>query len=156
MKLRKGITGFRHVDDPPLPTIDLRSFRSHCFAAARMLGGRVSHLAPKSGGVGANFTWAVLELPAGTVAVLVNLHFPVVGIAHPWGDARPDGPVRFIDCEPLACVFEEMGRYEVVSQTELERSTRPEERRQLSPTEVKQVKYWKPTRVGDIVFNSWD
>jgi hypothetical protein len=156
MELRKGITGFRHVNDPPLPSTDLLSFRSYCFAAARMLGGKVAHPGLEPVRVEANFTWLVLELPTGAVAVLLNRHSPVVGFARPWGEDGPHGLITFLNCERLAGVFEEMGGYEVVSQTELGRPVRPDDLRQLSPAEMEQVKYWKPRRLGDIVFNFWD
>ena len=41
MELPRGITGFRHVNDPPLRTCDGAAFRTHCYSAARALNDRV-------------------------------------------------------------------------------------------------------------------
>jgi hypothetical protein len=156
MELCEGITGFRQFDDPPLPSTDLPSFRSHCWAAARTLGARVAHPFHESGGVAANFATLVVELPTGAVAVLLNLHFPVVAFARPSVAGGVAGPVEFTDCEPLALALRRIGAYEVASRIELERPVRSDDFRLLSPAEMRQIKYWKPNRVGDIVFNFWD
>jgi hypothetical protein len=116
----------------------------------------VVYPARKSSSVVANFTSAVLDLPTGAVAVLMNLHFPILGLTSPWEGEWSGGVLRFVDCGQLAGVFEEMGGYEMVSRDELERPVRPAELCHLSSAEMEQVKYWKPTRVGDIVFNYWD
>jgi len=39
---------------------------------------------------------------------------------------------------------------------ELNRRVEPKDLDALSPAERRQAKYWKPKRVGDIVFNWWD
>ena len=41
MELWRGITGFRDIDDPPLPATDFKKFSEHCHTAARSLGGAV-------------------------------------------------------------------------------------------------------------------
>src|SRR6185369_4579517 len=93
VELPRGITGFRHVDDPPLPVNDFAAFRGHCHAAARALGGRVRSVKAPVPGVDANFARAVLELPGGSIAILLNAHFPVIAFADP--PAENGEPMRF-------------------------------------------------------------
>lgn len=156
MKLRPGITGFCTIDDPPLPIVDLKSFRTHCYEAARALGARVLRI-DSFEKIDSNFVMAVVELADGPVAVFLNRHFPVIGFAVPpgAGDVSPL-PLRFVDCKLLAQEFRATGGYEVLSREELERSLDPNHLQQLLPAEIEQAKYWRPQRVGDVVFNFWD
>jgi len=48
MKLRRGITGFVHVNDPPLPKSELVKVSEHCHTVARMIGGTVHIVEPPS------------------------------------------------------------------------------------------------------------
>jgi hypothetical protein len=154
VELPRGITGFRHVDDPPLPVCDFAAFRGHCYAAARVLHGRVVAVEAPIRGVEANFARAVLELPTGWVAVLLNAHFPVVAFAEP--QTEGDTSVRFTDVPGLAEAFRGFGGYEVPDVVELTAPLTPEQCQHLAPAEREQVKYWRPERVGELVFNFWD
>jgi hypothetical protein len=155
VELRRGITGFRDVDERPLPACDLSTFRKHCHTAARSLDGRVVKNTRFPEAVAANFAMVLVELSGGPIAVLLNCHFPVVGFAVPprKGDT---GHLRFVDCDGIAAILRATGEYEVLSRTELERTVSPKDLEQLSAAEIKQAEYWRPARVGDVVFNSWD
>lgn len=155
MELRQGITGFSHIDDRPLPICDLKSFRNDCHDAARSVGGRVLRSGRRPDNIEANFAMAVIGLAAGPIAILLNCHFPIIGFAIP-PDNRDSSPLRFVDCEMLANVLNQTRGYEVVSRNELERVVEPCELRRLLPVEIEQAEYWKPQRVGDVVFNFWD
>jgi hypothetical protein len=152
--LLRGITGFRDVGDEPLPASDLGAFRTHCFTAARLLSGRVSRIEFPSSHTSNNFASSVLELRDGLVAVVLNAHFPVIGFAEP---LREGGMrLRFVDVPELAEVFRGFGVYSVVEASDFERSVHDEDSSRLTPAELKQIRYWKPSRVGDLVFNFWD
>lgn len=155
MKLRAGISGFRHSGDPELPMCDLKRFFSCCREAAHELGGRVLRTGHESEGVAASFAKVTLEIPAGELAVLLNRHFPVVGFAAPLADGEA-APFQFKDCEELADVFRKSGEYDVATQDDLERSFHESDWSQLLPAEIAQVRYWRPRRIGDVVFNFWD
>ena len=95
MELPRGITGFRNVDDKPLPASDIAAFRKHCYTAARWLAGRVSRIELPSSRTRNNFASGILELPEGPVAVLLNAHFPVIGFAEPLREHEIQ--LRFVD-----------------------------------------------------------
>ena len=152
MELRQGITGFRHVDDPPLPTCDLRIFRTHCHDAARFLGGRVQPCGPRRKISVTNFAEVVIELDDCPIAVLLNHHYPVIGFAIPPSDTG----LRFMDSDALAKTLNATSDYEVLSREELERIVVPDEFQQLLPAEIEQANYWRPCRLGDVIFNFWD
>jgi hypothetical protein len=155
MQLPRGITGFRSVDDPALPVTDLAAFRTHCYEAARALSGRVRSVeTPANDPHGANFARAVLELPDGPVTVLLNAHSPVIAFAEALNENGAS--VRFIDQPALAVVFRSLGSYEVWSSSKLDAPVTSEACKPLASSELKQVKYWRPRRIGDLVFNYWD
>lgn len=89
------------------------------------------------------------------MAVLLNCHFPVVGFAAPPAEGD-SGPLRFINGGGLAEVFRATGEYDVTNRAELEHPIGEEELAPLAPAEMEQVEYWRPARVGDVVFNFWD
>ena len=155
MQLRKGITGFCNVDDPPLTKCNLATFRALCYDAVRMVGGRILNHDRRPNEIEASFQMIVLELRGVQRAVLINNHFPIIGFAVPPNDGDT-GPLQFIDCDELGNLFRASGQYEVVSQEELERAVGQNDLEQLLPEEIEQVVYWQPRRVGDVIFNFWD
>lgn len=156
MVLRQGISGFRHAKDASLPTCDVSAFRTDCFAAARCAGGRVRQSDRGRDAVATNFTFEILDLSAGPVAVLLNLHFPVIALAVAPPGTGHGGPIKFVDHDVLAGLLSAAGNYDVLSRAELERALTQRDVQLLSPVEIEQVRYWKPARVGDVVFNFWD
>ena len=155
MRLPRGITGFWESGEDPPPATDLRAFRGHCHAAAHCVGGRVhSVMEPNPGGVCRNFAVGVLVLTYDAVAVVLNAHYPILAFADP--PAEGDVLLQFTDCPELADVFSAFDVYQVVSASEWEQPPTPTALRDLSPAERGQVAYWKPRRIGDVVFNCWD
>ena len=120
----------------------------------RSLSGRVSQIESPSDTIGQNFVSVVLELPEGRVAVLLNAHYPVVGFAEALGES--DQQLRFADIPRLVEVFRNLGVYQVLDASDLEGPATGVDTSHLGPAELEQIRYWKPTRVGDLVFNFWD
>ncbi|MCY2992182.1 MAG: hypothetical protein NTY19_30515 [Planctomycetota bacterium] len=154
MQLRRGITGFRHVDDPRLPVSDFAAFRRYCTAAVRMLGGRVVSIDARRRETQSSFGLAVLQLRNQTIAVLLNDHYPVIAHAGPPADG--DLQLRFVDAPDLATVFRACSVCEVLESCDLTVPLTPEACRHLARPELKQVDCWKPRRVGDLIFNFGD
>ena len=153
MELSRGITGFRDIDASLLPLCDLREFRGHCFAVARDLGGRVCSF-ETSQHRAANFASAVLEFRSGRVAVLLNAHFPVIAFAEPLKEGETK--LRFVDSPELGAQFRGFNIYTVSTVADLARALSEEMCQHLAPAERKQVDYWRPAFVGELIFNFWD
>ena len=151
MALPRGITGFWRVGEQQPPTSDVCAFRAHCYEAA----GRVSYqvVSVESAGL-RNFAFATLHSPGERIAILLNAHFP--GLAFAETPIVGEGLPRFLDHPILADSFREVGAYVVFSASELERRPVPEDLAELSVAERTQVAYWRPRRIGDVIFNHWD
>lgn len=154
MILRRGITGFRHVDDEPLPETDRQAFHRHCHEVARRVKGRVVAGVSPLKEVEHNFAYRVIATPSGQVAVLLNAHYPIIAFAAPL--LAGDMVHRFMDCSALAEAFRSVEVYEVMGSADLEAPADPHALRELLPVELEQVEYWRPRRVGDLIFNFWD
>ena len=154
MHLPRGVTGFRAGKEaPPLPQMDLPRFRGHCYTAARAVAGTVLGFEPPYNFTN-NFAVGTLDLQPGPVAVLLNAHFPFVGFAEP--PAVGELKLRFVDVPELVAVFRGFGVYEVLDREATEQPLTPEAVAELARAERAQFRYWRPSRVGDVVFNSWD
>jgi len=152
MQLPQGITGFRGRNDSVVPATDLAAFKSDCFMIAHALGGSVTKLAVD--GVIANYGCIVLMIQDRDVMVLINVHVPVIAFAEPL--ARTDHQIIFLDELELANRFRSIGTYTVLDRDELESTVTAEACRMLTGAEQDQIKYWKPARLADLVFNNWD
>jgi len=151
MVLPQGITGFAEGGrGVAAPTVDFRSFARACHMAARAGSGRVERVEAAS--YPRNYHRAILRLGAAPVAVLCNAHHPWIAFA----EASENLPLRFTDAVALAARFSDEFPCEVLDFTTLE--THPDEAvlAGLGDAERKQVGYWRPRRIGDIIFNSWD
>ncbi len=78
---------------------------------------------------------------------------PVTGLRH----SADQGQVvlDFADCPELGIAFEQFG-YKVLPAVELARPLTHEMWQGLAPHERKDVRYFRPERVGDVIYNYWD
>ena len=154
MELPRGITGFHDGDEPPPPACDIRAFRGLCHAGSRALGGRVVGTGGPVGSGVANFTGLTLDLPGGRVAVLINLHHPIVAFAE--AGEFDEGRIRFIDAPALARHLDAGGGYLVLAAQEAASPVGEASCRLLARAELTQVRYWRPRCIGEVAFNRWD
>lgn len=152
--LPRGITGFRHVDDPPLPVCNMRLFRGRCDIASHAVGGRVVSTESSLRRVEASFVCVTLELLSGPVSVVLNRIYPVLAFVVP-PSHHPD-KLRFVDVPALSGAFRDFGIYEILTALEAQAPVTDEARRELAPVEVEELQYWRPQCVGEVVFNYWD
>jgi hypothetical protein len=152
--LWRGITGFWDTDDPPLPASDFETFSQHCHIAARSLGGTVRVVQTPSSQASVNFAEVILETRDGAIVVLLNAHFPIVAFAR----AREKGEMRFhfVDVPAVATLFKTFGSYEVLTSMQARKPLTPDDSLQLGRAEIKQLRYWQPRTIGEVVFSFWD
>jgi hypothetical protein len=122
-------------------------------AAARLLSGRVTRSDPPSA-LSNNYARVDLELSGETVAVLLNSVHPLVGFTEVLSERETR--YRFKDVAALAALFRGTGVYQVLTAAVLDRPVSDGSCERLAEIEQKQVRYWRPSRVGDVIFNSWD
>jgi len=150
-RLPKGVTGF----DAPDQDVAAETFTAACQAAARQIGGRVHKVQSAYEQVTPNFHQALIAFRYGTeiVRVLCNAHYPIVAFATPQPNER-DTRLEFRDCPELADVLR--ADYTILSRAEACAGVSNEVVAQLGAAETNQMRYWRPQRIGDVVFNYWD
>jgi hypothetical protein len=109
---------------------------------------------PYEGGNPSNYAMASIQFSDTGVAVLVNQIRPVLAFAK----YPHEGQIIFeyIDCPKLADAFLGIGEYTIATSEDLSRPLLREMCTDLSPWEREQVRYYRPQRVGDVIFNFWD
>ena len=151
MSLPTGVTGI----NPPVQKVELSGFKQACYEAARRLNGRVHDVRSAFEQVAANFHEATLSFPdhPEQVRVLCNAHYPIVAFCRPAarpGDVKPE----YIDCPELAAQLR--GAFTVLNAAEAGAAVSSEWTANLGEAELDQMRYWKPQRIGDVIFNYWD
>jgi hypothetical protein len=153
--LDRGITGFWGLSEELPPETNFQAFRSHCFEVARQSNGRVlSVVNANPTGHYRNYSQATMEIRSEIICVVLNAHYPIVAFADPVVGCEVH--LRFRDSPELAQAFSAFKLYQIALAHELEAQPNPEALLALSPTEHRQVKYWNPQRIGDVIFNWWD
>ena len=153
MILQRGTTGFQHYKDPQLPLVDLRAFRTVYHAVARDVSADVIHNPRRNPDVECSFADALLQLGDERIVILLNCFHPLVAFASETGSGVPP---EFRDHPDLSQAFSDHPDFTVVSIATLNQSPTVDMLSNLAPAEMEQFNYWKPARIGDVIFNYWD
>lgn len=151
--LPRGTTGFRRYDDAELRTVDLRAFSAVLHTVARDASATVVHNPRRNPDTASSFADALLEFTGQSVAVLLNCFHPMIAFAN---ESRLGGNLDFLDHAELKCAFSAHPEFIVLSAETLMHYPATESLADLAPVEIEQFNYWKPSRLGDVIFNNWD
>jgi hypothetical protein len=154
MILQKGITGLSWGNLQPQATSNYRAFRGHCYEAARESGAFIRSILTPRSVMACNYALAVFDFSDTSVAVLLNEVFPLLAFAVP--PAEGQVLLEFVDFPKLAAEFERWGNYTILQAVELLEPLTREMYQELAPMEQKTIRYFRPQRVGDVIYNCWD
>jgi hypothetical protein len=153
MQVPRGITGFYTAKDPPLPTFAVQDFTTIGYAVARSLGATVIHrdLHPH-----AARSYSILILQAGHErwSLLGHAIHPIIAsVAEAINEYVSSRP--FADLPSLAAIAPDFGVTTYPAQF-LNHAVDPRWLTNLAAVEMREIRGWKPQRMGDIIFNFWD
>lgn len=151
MELPRGITGFWQHGGAPLATRDPREFKALAHGLARAMGAPILRwaLAPDPG---RSFSVAVFRDGAAALSLLGHQIHPLAAWAD--GDAT-EPPRRFLDLPAWDWALRAAG-LEALPVSALEAPVESALLGLLDPAELRQIRYWRPRRLGDLIFNHWD
>ncbi|EHR59757.1 hypothetical protein [Saccharomonospora cyanea] len=133
---------------------DVRDFRRACYAVARRTGGEIVgfHLAT---GVAPNFHQGLIAYPDRTVAVVCTRDSAILAVAEPRAVDRhtESGPLTFVDRPELSAVLAELPGFRVLTRSELDAQF---DAAAWPDVLAEDVRYWRPTCLGEALFNYWD
>ena len=147
MILPRGITGFWGTDTAPPPHLAEKAFCQMCYSIAMENGGAVTEVDMDT--ATRNFYSAKLSRYDQSVFILQNIHYPYIAFA------RRNNSDRFIFTSPPEWLQLPEGTVRFLSPSELNQDWHGL-CGELSQEELKQIHYWSPQTVGEIVFNTWD
>ncbi|WP_153537909.1 hypothetical protein [Streptomyces sp. RB17] len=132
--------------------MDALVFKSVCHAVARSIRGTVDEVA--LAGVTPNFHTALIAIPDSKTTVLSHEVLPVVAFAA--SPPQPGGPLtNFISPPAWADAFE-LGGFRLLDVEELSMPLAAADTSELAEAELGQVRYWRPSTVGELMFNWWE
>lgn len=149
MKLPPGATGF---NPPPGARADLRAFTAICHHAAPAVGATVTGVTPA--GVTPNFHTIHMADTHHRIAVLRHTALPFIAFARPHADG--DVTSTFIDHPDLAATLTTLTDDRILTVEQLQTPLTHVDLSALDPDEHDQIDYWKPSTVGELLFNFWD
>lgn len=156
MKLPPGITGFYDSKNNKPPKVDGKQFKQVCATLVNRSGGNV--LAFKEPDYPMNFYDIEVEVFHKHFHILLNKHYPYLAFA----SVVEYGKINFIDVPELKQLrslykvlrVEELNEPLVLNPDSKEGILQKEN--DLNRAELEQVAYWKPNRIGEVIFNYWD
>ncbi len=154
MLLKRGITGFipKHECDT-LPRFSFEEFQSVVHAAAVAL--RMSIANSKPCGITPNFHRAQLNDSQSSTQVLGHSIYPLIAFAELASEQTCQ--LRFLDCPRIAATIQTLfPNLIIASLFELSQPIAESDFELLDDVERKQIRYWKPATIGQVVFNWWD
>ena len=157
MNLPNGVTGFYSSIDNKPNEIDEKQFKNICFNLVRKNQGRILDIDESN--LATNFLKVKMNICNREMYVLLNAYYPFLAFA-----STVEFPhLNFIDDPVLSKDF--MPFYTVLSKEELNEpldirkskgKVSLENKNKLSSSELEQILFWKPKKVGEVIFNFWD
>lgn len=147
MLLRDGITGFSNKK-AILPSMSRNEFKRICFEVAITLKFKIENFDFKLDGK--NFYYAEIKFNNNTMYILLNAYHPFVAFASEMTIYNN----KYIEDEGLKMEFGKV--YEILAVSELESPISNKEKGHLNNEELKQLKYYTPNNLSEIIFNYWD
>ncbi|MGG2027450.1 hypothetical protein AB1282_17270 [Gottfriedia sp. S16(2024)] len=147
MKLLNGITGFYEKQNVP-PKTDGKQFEKLCFSIINQYKGTILNFQEPQ--VATNFFAMEVNVSNKHSYILLNAHYPFSAFA----SAVNFGEINFIDVPQIK---EELSPYyKVLCTKELNEPLLFNSSNELNRAELNQIAYWKPERIGEVLFNHWD
>ncbi|MBX9996078.1 hypothetical protein [Priestia aryabhattai] len=157
MELLNGVTGFYQDPKDKPPTTSLKQFKVHSYEVARTYNGELLECGDTD--VHSNFLVGVLKINKKKVYVLLNKHYPLVTFA----SSVDNKEIFFVNDTQLCLFFSSFYRVlcagllnEGLIYTHHKGSVLIKNDNELNNAELTQIAYWKPSTLGEILYNYWD
>jgi hypothetical protein len=159
--LQKGITGFRSQGDGEAQSIDYCAFKARCFKFARCVEGEVLYIdEPSNVSVRSYYIAQLGNFKKHSIyesfGIVINKNYPILGCVTA-GEPNEYFQLDYLDVIEVFRFFKD--RFIVLSKDQLNQTLDSRNTKffqNLYDDEVKQIQYWEPSRLGDVIFNSWD
>lgn len=147
MVLAKGITGYCSEEEVhTLDEMDGKAFRSACYDAA--LHPEVTLVNIFDCDYPFTYHKAIFRINEERVIALLNNYYPIIAFV------KDDDPLDFCDIPEQLKSLE--NQYTLLDEDTLLTYPTKEQLALLDEYERKNIQYWAPRNLGEIIFNTWD
>lgn len=156
MKLKRlppNITGFFDKGEQPR-SLDARTFKQACYLVAQMDSGIVEGVDLNL--LGRSYFAATIRTNSDHLSVLCNSVYPFLAFVPPSSFGFEFPELTFVAPTHLAAAFASATEFQPLEANWLGEDLSSDVLTDLTSSERSQLAYWKPTRIGDIIFNAWD
>ena len=108
----------------------------------------------RASGITPNFHYARIDRGSVSTGVLCNAHFRILACCVPFETNVCDR--EFVDDADLTAAMSAYSDYVLLPADSFDKPLEEADLHNLSQAEIAQIRYWRPARVGDAVFNWWD
>ena len=150
-RLPAHITGFFDRSAPPR-ALDSQAFEAACHLVAQMEDGSVETLDFQL--VARSYYVATVRTSSDHLSVLCNSVYPYLAFVPPGAFGFTD--LEFVAPVSLASTFSGLTEFRSLDANWLMTDLQPAHLADLASVELRQIKYWKPHRIGEVIFNRWD
>lgn len=147
MKLPPGITGF-FDGGSSFQMMDSKKFRSICYDVS--LHPAIKLLTIQEATYPVNYICAKFVFYNEPIQVVMNAYYPLFTATV----IAENGHFVFCDLPEEFRLFEK--HYQCITVEDLDKIIEEHYLEQLSEVERQQVAFWKPERLGEVIFNAWD
>lgn len=159
--LLQGVTGFPNLNTDALSRVNFADFR-------RLVGHIIGHFNVtdvskiSEDGVSHNYYYVTMSIynehgQLNKFNLLCNAHQPLLAISEPFSEYTFGLPPTFINNEKIEWFVNEfISDFILLTPDFLTQPLNDVHTRYLSTLEMKQIKYWKPETVGEVIFNFYD
>ncbi|MGW0415533.1 hypothetical protein ACWDZX_30415 [Streptomyces collinus] len=132
----------------------LADFKALCYEFARRTGGHVESVS--DGRFPPSFHHVVIAFRDRRVAVLCHQTLPLLALAAPPGESS-FWPLSFVDDPAIGSAIAAVSRIRLLTAAELDMDwSRAAAHPPAALAQGKDLTYWRPGSVGDVIFNMWD
>lgn len=157
MLLLNGVTGLTDGSDGNYQQQDVKQFKNLCFSLVIPNDGKILNFTEPQ--IDTNFFKVEVEIFGRQRYILLNESYPFLAFASNVGYFNIDFVYESRLAElfrPFYCVVEAIELNEPLKIKFGPKNKILENDNELSRLELEQIAYWKPTKIGEVIFNHWD
>ena len=162
--LPKGITGFYPLNSEIPSEVSESNFKSFCYQFTRYISAKIDSVTERSNhhnlihlSSTRNYYAQLINYKTQSYWILCNKYYPLIGIST-FYDLNPEP--QFVDITlfdvPSEIPSHVKGEFVMLTSAQLKQKLSLEMLSELEPVELEEIKYWEPSQIAHIIFNTWD
>ena len=157
MKIKSGMSGY--IPYKGFHVEDIKDFTKACYEIAELNQLSVQQVIPNEDiDLYSTYNYAVLTDRENKIGIVGHIHFPLLTFVKPINkiDFGWDYPEFVEPNDKILISTKNLSKYSLIQPFELNENLSEDNFSELNKSEIKAIKYFKPKKVGHVLFNCWD